>query len=116
MTIAIIILLLAKSYLNFGPMAILDKIGMNLYVNAVLIGLVEGVTMVGLFFVIENLPRKLTCSLVMFIGGILCFLLIFIKHDEDNPISLNNIVQLIILMISRVVVNWYYSLSEIYFS
>ena len=82
-TIGIAVLVLSKTFLNFGPIAILDKLGLDIYTNAIMIGIVEIIGTLFMYSWIQDIPRKAASLVALALGGAICFALIFIEHDRN---------------------------------
>ena len=73
--------IIVKTFLNFGPLAIIDKYGLGIYWNAFLIGIVEAVSVISCYGFVEKVPRKKIFMGTLAAGVLFFSILIFLKHD-----------------------------------
>ena len=69
-------------YTYFGPLIIIDKLGLNVFVNQIVIGCSELIAYPVSFLFITRLPRKVSGYFSYGLSGIFLGVLIFVRRPD----------------------------------
>ena len=102
------------TYLYFGPMIIVDRLGINPFVSQILISCSELFAYPFAFWFIQKLPRIRTGFVCFGLALIFNTVMIFVHPGEDCKGCAKGIVQIILVFASRFVISFYFAVFFLY--
>lgn len=99
----------------YGPALIIDEIGFNIYISNIMVNMSELVTFLPAYLYIDKIERRKGGIILFSVCSLSALLLTFIKKPEDVDISLEAVLELIIVFIFRACVAFFFCFFQIYF-
>ena len=103
-----------STYLYYGPIIIVDKLGSNPFVSQIVVGMSEFLACPFSYWFVEKLPRVRTGQVSFAFALVFNLILIFIHTGEDCHGCFAGIVQIFLVFASRFVISFYSSLFFLY--
>ena len=105
---AVAAIVFSKRYVKFGPLILIDNLGVNIFVNQIVMALAECIgTPLSLNYV-QKLPRKMV-GYVSFSVSIAFFAIVYlVQPPSDCNFCVEGILELSLIFILRIVTTFYY--------
>ena len=102
------------TYLYFGPIVIVDKLGINPFLSQIIISLSELLAYPFSFWFIQKLPRIKSGYICFALAILFNGILIFVNPGEDCNGCTQGIIEIIFVFASRFVISFYFSIFFLY--